>query len=116
MGRLRAEVADDYVRTEYGEGSRSALKYAADELEAALAQDRAAQAAPVDTSTNEACIARAESKLAAPVGVPEGMVLIQKRDAATLVNHAKHSPASALAARRVSATLTALRSDAEGEG
>ena len=75
------------------------LAECADELEAALST----QPAP-------------SGQVAASVAVPEGMVLIQKRDAATLVNHAKHSPASALAARRVSATLTALRSDAEGEG
>lgn len=42
------------------------MNLVADDLEAALAQDRASQAgAAVDTSTNEAWIARAESKLAA---------------------------------------------------
>jgi len=41
---------------------------------AALAQDRASKSAPVDTSTNEAWIARAESKLAAGVDVSEAAI------------------------------------------
>ena len=50
---------------DYDRGRIAANQHNADELTAALAQDRAAQAgAPVDTSTNEAWIARAESKLA----------------------------------------------------
>ena len=56
-----------------------------------LLEEAAAAPTPAaDTSTNEAWIARAESKLAAPVGVPDGM-LARVEEAARRVENG-HAP------------------------
>lgn len=63
------QPANDYNRG-WVAGANSVTERAAELVEAA---ERASQAAPVDTSTNRAWIARAEAKLAAPVAVPDAV-------------------------------------------